>query len=78
MRENTSPQVTRIRTSPALGRQRFLVLHYGLPQDVRMAARPTVNVRGVDGNIKGPVPLPAVFTAPIRPDVVLQIHSTLN
>lgn len=58
-------------------RLHFLVLHYGLPQDVRMAARPTVNVRGVDGAATGSLPLPAVFTAPIRPDVVQQIHSNL-
>ncbi|WFD35760.1 hypothetical protein MCUN1_002622 [Malassezia cuniculi] len=42
-----------------------------------MAARPTVNVRGVDGAAKGSLPLPAVFTAPIRPDVVLQIHTNI-
>lgn len=41
-----------------------------------MAARPTVNVRGVDGAAAGSLPLPAVFTAPIRPDVVEAIHST--
>lgn len=39
-----------------------------------MAARPTVNVRGVDGAATGSLPLPAVFTAPIRPDVVEAIH----
>ncbi|WFC96823.1 hypothetical protein MBRA1_003486 [Malassezia brasiliensis] len=42
-----------------------------------MAARPTVNVRGVDGAATGSLPLPAVFTAPIRPDVVEAIHSNL-
>ncbi|PKI84639.1 hypothetical protein MVES1_001499 [Malassezia vespertilionis] len=42
-----------------------------------MAARPTVNVRGVDGAAKGSLPLPAVFTVPIRPDVIEQIHSQL-
>ncbi|WFD30606.1 hypothetical protein MSPP1_001627 [Malassezia sp. CBS 17886] len=42
-----------------------------------MAARPTVNVRGSDGAAAGSLPLPAVFTAPIRPDVVQGIHSNL-
>lgn len=41
-----------------------------------MAARPTVNVRGIDGAASGSLPLPAVFTAPIRPDVVQAIHCT--
>lgn len=41
-----------------------------------MAARPTVNVRGIDGAAAGSLPLPAVFTAPIRPDVVQAIHCT--
>jgi len=39
-----------------------------------MAARPTVNVRGIDGAASGSLPLPAVFNAPIRPDVVQAIH----
>ncbi|PWN49988.1 putative RPL4A-ribosomal protein L4-A [Violaceomyces palustris] len=42
-----------------------------------MAARPTVNVRGLDGAASGSVPLPAVFTAPIRPDVVEAIHKNM-
>ena len=41
-----------------------------------MAARPTVNVRGIDGVATGSLPLPAVFTAPIRPDVIQGVHST--
>lgn len=34
-----------------------------------------VNVRGLDGAASGSLPLPAVFTAPIRPDVVQLVHS---
>ena len=41
------------------------------------AARPTVNVRGVDGAAAGSLPLPAVFTAPIRTDVVEAIHKNM-
>jgi len=41
---------------------------------LKMAARPTVNVRGIDGAASGSLPLPAVFNAPIRPDVVQAIH----
>ncbi|EPQ27409.1 uncharacterized protein PFL1_04947 [Pseudozyma flocculosa PF-1] len=43
-----------------------------------MAARPTVNVRGLDGAASGSLPLPAVFTAPIRPDVVQAVHTNVN
>ncbi|SPC66053.1 probable RPL4A - ribosomal protein L4-A [Ustilago sp. UG-2017b] len=42
-----------------------------------MAARPTVNVRGLDGAASGSLPLPAVFTAPIRPDVVQLVHTNV-
>ncbi len=35
-----------------------------------MASRATVTVRGVDGASGASIPLPAVLTAPIRPDVV--------
>lgn len=38
-----------------------------------MAARPLVTVQGADGEPAGQVTLPAVFSAPIRPDVVLQV-----
>lgn len=41
------------------------------------AARPTVNVRGADGSAAGSLPLPAVFTAPIRTDVVEAIHKNM-
>ncbi|PWN91851.1 60S ribosomal protein L4/L1/L2 [Acaromyces ingoldii] len=41
------------------------------------AARPTVNVRGADGAAAGSVTLPAVFTAPIRTDVVEAIHKSM-
>ena len=37
------------------------------------AARPLVTVQGLDGAAAGQTALPAVFTAPIRPDVVLQV-----
>lgn len=42
------------------------------------AVRPTVNVRGVDGAASGSLTLPAVFTAPVRTDVVEAIHSALE
>jgi hypothetical protein len=42
------------------------------------AVRPTVNVRGVDGAASGSLTLPAVFTAPIRTDVVEAIHSAFE
>jgi large subunit ribosomal protein L4e len=41
------------------------------------AARPTVNVRGADGKAASSLPLPAVFTAPIRTDVVEAIHKNM-
>lgn len=37
------------------------------------ASRPLVTVQGLDGTASGQTALPAVFTAPIRPDVVLQV-----
>jgi hypothetical protein len=40
-----------------------------------MAARPTVSVFSAQGESSGSLPLPAVFTAPIRLDVVQQVHS---
>lgn len=40
-----------------------------------MAARPTVTVWSAKGESSGSVALPAVFTAPIRLDVVQQVHS---
>lgn len=42
------------------------------------AARPLVTVQGVDGADKGAqATLPAVFLAPIRPDVVATVHTAL-
>lgn len=40
-----------------------------------MAARPTITVWSDKGESSGSLPLPAVFTAPIRLDVVQQVHS---
>ena len=39
------------------------------------ASRPLVTVQGLDGTASGQTALPAVFTAPIRPDVVLQVRA---
>ncbi|CAO1618969.1 unnamed protein product [Jaminaea pallidilutea] len=41
-----------------------------------MAARPTVNVRGANGP-QGSVPLPAVFSAPVRTDLVQEIYKNM-
>ena len=46
-----------------------------------MAARPTATVWSTDGDspsAASSVALPAVFTAPIRPDVVHQVHSAVS
>lgn len=40
-----------------------------------MAARPTITVWSAEGESSGSLPLPQVFTAPIRLDVVQQVHS---
>ncbi|KAJ3751108.1 ribosomal protein L4 domain-containing protein [Lentinula detonsa] len=42
-----------------------------------MASRPTVNVRSASGEASSSLPLPAVLTAPIRLDVVSQVHKSL-
>merc|ERR1712179_192411 len=43
-----------------------------------MAARPVVSVYGANGSATGEtVNLPAVFKAPIRPDVVTFVHSNI-
>jgi large subunit ribosomal protein L4e len=42
-----------------------------------MAARPTVNVRTTSGEASTSLPLPAVLTAPIRLDVVQQVHKSI-
>ena len=46
-----------------------------------MAARPTCSVWSTDGEAgaaAGSAPLPAVFTAPIRTDIVHQVHSAIS
>ena len=43
-----------------------------------MAARPTLTVWSASGESSGSLALPAVFTAPIRLDVVQQVHSELG
>ncbi|KAI9041751.1 60S ribosomal protein uL4 [Aspergillus affinis] len=41
-----------------------------------MASRPTVTIATADGKASGATyPLPAVFTSPIRPDIVQQVHT---
>ncbi|KAJ2720927.1 60S ribosomal protein L4B [Coemansia sp. Benny D115] len=43
-----------------------------------MAARPVVSVFGLNGNkLSATVPLPSVFTAPIRPDLVQFVHKNM-
>ncbi|KAH8112678.1 60S ribosomal protein L4/L1/L2 [Phellopilus nigrolimitatus] len=42
-----------------------------------MASRPTVNVRSASGEASTSLPLPAVLTAPIRLDVVQQVHKSI-
>ncbi|KAL4256497.1 Large ribosomal subunit protein uL4B [Pleurotus pulmonarius] len=42
-----------------------------------MASRPTVNVRSASGEASSSLPLPAVLTAPIRLDVVSQVHKSI-
>jgi len=42
------------------------------------AARPTVQVFNAEGVVEGQVPLPAVFIAPIRPDIVQFVHTNLS
>jgi large subunit ribosomal protein L4e len=43
-----------------------------------MAARPLVGVQGADGETTGQTKLPAVFSAPIRPDVVQQVGTNVT
>lgn len=40
-------------------------------------ARPVVGVLGADGSAVAQTPLPAVFSAPIRPDIVRTVHTNL-
>ncbi|KAG1821982.1 ribosomal protein L4 domain-containing protein [Suillus subaureus] len=42
-----------------------------------MASRPTVTVQSVSGEASTSLPLPAVLTAPIRLDVVAQVHKSM-
>ncbi|KAH9970568.1 60S ribosomal protein L4/L1/L2 [Lactifluus volemus] len=42
-----------------------------------MASRPTVSVRSTSGEPTSSLPLPAVLTAPIRLDVVQQVHKSI-
>jgi large subunit ribosomal protein L4e len=42
-----------------------------------MASRPTVNVHAASGEASTSLPLPAVLTAPIRLDVVAQVHKSI-
>jgi len=43
-----------------------------------MAARPLVSVFSLTGDKSGETPLPAVMTAPLRPDVVQFVHTNIN
>eukprot|EP00168_Porphyra_purpurea_P019630 TRINITY_DN790_c0_g1_i2.p1 TRINITY_DN790_c0_g1~~TRINITY_DN790_c0_g1_i2.p1 ORF type:complete len:405 (-),score=133.77 TRINITY_DN790_c0_g1_i2:153-1247(-) len=40
-------------------------------------SRPTVSVHSSAGEASGSLPMPAVFTAPIRPDVVRSVHTSM-
>ncbi|ORY83597.1 60S ribosomal protein L4/L1/L2 [Leucosporidium creatinivorum] len=42
-----------------------------------MASRPVVQVRSLEGESTSTLPLPAVFTAPIRNDVVAAVHKSV-
>ncbi|KAJ2932503.1 hypothetical protein H1R20_g4583, partial [Candolleomyces eurysporus] len=42
-----------------------------------MASRPTVSIRSTAGEASSSLPLPAVLTAPIRLDVVQQVHKSI-
>jgi large subunit ribosomal protein L4e len=42
------------------------------------AARPLVSVQGLDGAAAEQTTLPAVFSAPIRPDIVRTVHTNMN
>lgn len=42
------------------------------------AARPLVGVQALDGDSKGQLGLPAVFSAPIRLDIVQKVHTDLS
>lgn len=40
-------------------------------------SRPTVSVHSTAGEASGSLPMPAVFTSPIRPDVVRSVHTSM-
>ena len=42
-----------------------------------MAARPLVSVQSIDGEAVEQTNLPAVFTAPIRSDIVQSVHTNV-
>jgi len=52
----------------------FFSIKKNTPPKKMAASRPLVTVQGLDGTASGQTALPAVFTAPIRPDVVLQVR----
>ena len=41
------------------------------------ASRPTVTVHSANGTAAGSLPLPAVFSAPIRRDIVQSVHTNI-
>eukprot|EP00978_Attheya_sp_CCMP212_P029804 scaffold107181_cov62-Attheya_sp.AAC.2 len=43
-----------------------------------MAARPLLSVYSLTGDKSGETPLPAVMTAPLRPDIVQFVHTNMN
>jgi len=43
-----------------------------------MTSRPLLSVFDLQGNKSSETPLPAVFTAPIRPDIVQHVHTAMN
>jgi large subunit ribosomal protein L4e len=49
-----------------------------LMEESLQTTRPTVTIIGADGKASGnTAPLPAVFKAPIRPDIVQSVHTGL-
>ena len=71
--KNDSYTVLQIQTFPIPTALAVILL------DLKMSARPVVSVYGKDGKPTGDsLNLPAVFKAPIRPDVVTQVHTGLN
>merc|ERR1712188_363621 len=52
------------------------IVHY--TTQVKMAARPVVTVQNTSDEAQKQVQLPAVFLAPIRPDIVTFVHTSMN